>query len=182
MLHQGLDISLWPNLKTLRQCEIQNLHLMKAPSCHTVSPEKEPCKSQVCAVKAQSNLTYGQTTLADYSRIGEENRKMERYSTDKTNHTCLAKVSQPSVAEGEKPVQCVLWNEAGGSRAGDALFAVMMTEHRLPREAVESSSLEIFKTHLDMSLSNLLYGGDPALNRWLDERISKGLFQPPMIL
>ncbi|GAB0190323.1 hypothetical protein GRJ2_001497600 [Grus japonensis] len=37
-------------------------------------------------------------------------------------------------------------------------FAWRVTEHwnRLPREAVESPSLEIFKTHLDVILCNLL--------------------------
>ncbi|GAB0178787.1 hypothetical protein GRJ2_000344000 [Grus japonensis] len=37
-------------------------------------------------------------------------------------------------------------------------FTVRVTEHwnRLPREAVESPSLEIFKTHLDVILCNLL--------------------------
>ena len=37
-------------------------------------------------------------------------------------------------------------------------FTVRVTEHwnRLPREAVESPSLEIFKTHLDAILHNLL--------------------------
>ena len=37
-------------------------------------------------------------------------------------------------------------------------FTVRVTEHwnRLPREAVESPSLEIFKSHLDAYLSNLL--------------------------
>ena len=100
------------------------------------------------------------------------------------NHTCLAKVSQPSVAGGKKSVQCALWNEASGSRAGDALFTVTMTEHWhwLPREVVESPSLEILKTQLDMAPSNLLCVGDPALSRWLDEMISRGLFQPAVIL
>ncbi|GAB0188305.1 translation initiation factor IF-2-like [Grus japonensis] len=39
------------------------------------------------------------------------------------------------------------------------LFTLRVTEHRnrLPREAVESPSLEIFKTCLDMILCNLLY-------------------------
>ena len=37
-------------------------------------------------------------------------------------------------------------------------FTVRVMEHwnRLPREVVESSSLEIFKAHLDAYLSNLL--------------------------
>ena len=39
-------------------------------------------------------------------------------------------------------------------------FTVRVTEHwdRLPRRAVDSPSLEIFKTHLDASLCNLIYG------------------------
>jgi len=81
-------------------------------------------------------------------------------------------------------VQCALWDEADGSRAADALSTVTMTEHwhGLPREVVESPSLEIFKTQLDMAPSNMLFVGDPALSRWLDEMISRGLFQPPVIL
>ena len=37
-------------------------------------------------------------------------------------------------------------------------FTVRVTEHwhRLPREVVESPSLELFKTHLDVMLCNLL--------------------------
>ncbi|KFV83783.1 hypothetical protein N308_01724, partial [Struthio camelus australis] len=37
-------------------------------------------------------------------------------------------------------------------------FTVRVTEHwnRLPREVVESPSLEIFKTHLDVILGNML--------------------------
>jgi len=37
-------------------------------------------------------------------------------------------------------------------------FTVRVTKpwHRLPREAVESPSLEIFKSHLDMVLGNQL--------------------------
>ncbi|KFV82043.1 hypothetical protein N308_01767, partial [Struthio camelus australis] len=37
-------------------------------------------------------------------------------------------------------------------------FPVRVTEHwnRLPREVVESPSLEIFKTHLDVILGNML--------------------------
>jgi len=37
-------------------------------------------------------------------------------------------------------------------------FILMVTEHwnRLPREAMESPSLEIFKTHLEEVLCNLL--------------------------
>ncbi|KFV74415.1 hypothetical protein N308_04920, partial [Struthio camelus australis] len=37
-------------------------------------------------------------------------------------------------------------------------FSVRVTEHwnRLPREAVESPSLEIFQTHLDAILGNVL--------------------------
>ena len=39
------------------------------------------------------------------------------------------------------------------------LFTLRVTEHwnRLPREDVESPSLEIFKTHLDALLCNLLW-------------------------
>ena len=38
------------------------------------------------------------------------------------------------------------------------IFTVRLTEHRnrLPREVVESPSMEIFKTHLDACLCNLL--------------------------
>lgn len=39
-------------------------------------------------------------------------------------------------------------------------FTVRVPEHwnRLPREVVESPSLNIFKSHLDTYLCNLLYG------------------------
>jgi len=48
-------------------------------------------------------------------------------------------------------------------------FPLRVTEHwnRLPREAVESPSLEIFKTRLDRVLCSLLVG-DPALAGGLD--------------
>jgi len=38
-------------------------------------------------------------------------------------------------------------------------FSLRVTEylHRLPRELVESASLEIFKIHLDVGLCNLFY-------------------------
>ena len=41
---------------------------------------------------------------------------------------------------------------------GKRFFAVRVTEHwhRLPREVVESPSLDIFKSHLDMVLGNQL--------------------------
>ncbi|KFV79748.1 hypothetical protein N308_04294, partial [Struthio camelus australis] len=41
---------------------------------------------------------------------------------------------------------------------GKNFFTVRVTEHwnRLPREAVESPSLEIFKTRLDVILGNML--------------------------
>jgi len=42
---------------------------------------------------------------------------------------------------------------------GKNFFTLRVTEpwHRLPREAVESPSLEIFKTHLDKVLCSLLW-------------------------
>ena len=43
----------------------------------------------------------------------------------------------------------------GSVRKG--FFTVMVTDHRSPRDAVESPSLEIFKYHLDTVLGNLLY-------------------------
>jgi len=48
-------------------------------------------------------------------------------------------------------------------------FPLRVTEHwyRLPREVVESPSLEIFKTRLDKVLCSLLVG-DPALAGGLD--------------
>ena len=47
------------------------------------------------------------------------------------------------------------------------LLRVMEPWPRLPREAVESPSLEIFKTHLDKVLCSLLLG-DPASAQGLD--------------
>jgi len=37
---------------------------------------------------------------------------------------------------------------------GKHLLTVRVTEHRLPREVVESPSLEVFKKHLGMALGN----------------------------
>lgn len=81
-------------------------------------------------------------------------------------------------------MQRAVWDEVAGSRAGDPLVSVTMTElwHWLPREAVESLSLEILETQLDMAPGNLLYVGGPALSRWVDEISSRGLFHPPVIL
>lgn len=58
------------------------------------------------------------------------------------------------------------------------LFTVRVAEpwHRLPREAVESPSLKIFKTILDAFLRNLLKGS--SFSRRLDWMISRGPFQP----
>lgn len=77
-------------------------------------------------------------------------------------------------------MQGVLWTEAGGSRAGAALFTVTMTEHwhRLSREVVSN----LGDTQNPPGHGKLLCVGDPALIRWLDGMISKGLFQPQMIL
>ena len=46
-------------------------------------------------------------------------------------------------------------------------FIVRVTEqwNRLPREAVESPSLEIFKTHLNTFLDSLDFRREPALAR-----------------
>ena len=55
-------------------------------------------------------------------------------------------------------------------------FSVRVTEHwnRLTREAVESP-LDIFKTHLNVYLCDLLWG--TCFRRALDLMISRGLFQ-----
>ena len=57
-------------------------------------------------------------------------------------------------------------------------FTVRVMEHwsRLPREVVDSPSLEIFKTHLDAYLCSLLQGA--CFAGGLDSMISKGPFQP----
>ena len=61
---------------------------------------------------------------------------------------------------------------------GKNFFTVRMTEHwnRLPREAVESPSMEILKTHLGAYLCNLLQ--QTCFSRGLDLMISRGPFQP----
>mgnify|MGYP001853182005 CR=1 FL=1 len=52
------------------------------------------------------------------------------------------------------------WNIGNVSSYGheENVFTVRMTEHwnRLPRETVESPPLEIFETHLDIFLCNVL--------------------------
>ena len=57
-------------------------------------------------------------------------------------------------------------------------FAVRVMEHwnRLPRESVEPPSLEIFKTHLDTHLRNLMW--EACFGRGLDSVISGDPFQP----
>lgn len=53
----------------------------------------------------------------------------------------------------------------------------------LLREAVECPSLQIFKTCLDMALSNLvLFRSSPALSRKLEQIMSSGPFQPKLSL
>jgi len=57
-------------------------------------------------------------------------------------------------------------------------FTVEVSEHRnrLPTELVESPSLEILKSHLDIVLGNELQ--TTCLNRRFDKMISRGHFQP----
>lgn len=52
--------------------------------------------------------------------------------------------------------------------------------HRLPREAVQPLSLEIFKPQLGMALSKASVG-DTALSRGLDLTISRDAFQPQLL-
>ena len=42
--------------------------------------------------------------------------------------------------------------------------------NRLPREAMDAPSLEVFKTRLDEALSNLVVGGIPAHGRGVGTR------------
>jgi len=58
-------------------------------------------------------------------------------------------------------------------------FPLRVTEPwpRLPREAVESPSLEIFQTHLDAVLCSLLWV--TLLGQGLDWVTHRGPFQPP---
>lgn len=52
----------------------------------------------------------------------------------------------------------------------------------LPREVMESSSLEIFKTQQDMALRNLVYlQRRPCFGQELDQIISRGPFQPKLV-
>lgn len=53
----------------------------------------------------------------------------------------------------------------------------------LPREAVECPSLQIFRTYLYTALSNLiLFRRSLALSRKLEQIISRGPFQPKLLL
>ena len=54
---------------------------------------------------------------------------------------------------------------------------VMMQWHRLPREEVESPSLEVFKNHMDVALSNMVsgHGGDRLV---VEHDNLRSLFQP----
>lgn len=59
------------------------------------------------------------------------------------------------------------------------IYSVWVSEHRsrLPREIVEFPSLGIFKTWLDMALSNLLYLCSCFEQEELDKTKSRGVFQ-----
>lgn len=46
--------------------------------------------------------------------------------------------------------------------------------HRVPRKAVESLSLEVFKSHVDTVLNNLIYLGVPAWAGGLEKMGSRG--------
>ena len=58
------------------------------------------------------------------------------------------------------------------------VFTVRMTEHwnRLPREVVESPSMEIFKIQMDTFLRILLEG--TCFSRGLNQMTSRDSFQP----
>lgn len=69
------------------------------------------------------------------------------------------------------------------SHFGVAFFStvrVLEHCHRLPREAVQSLSLEIFKPQLGMAQSNVSVA-DTALSRGLDLTTSRDAFQPQLL-
>ena len=52
--------------------------------------------------------------------------------------------------------------------------------NRLPREAAESPSLEVFKSRVDVALQDMVYGGLGRVRLALRLDNFKGLFQPKL--
>ncbi|KAK4807204.1 LOW QUALITY PROTEIN: hypothetical protein QYF61_024324 [Mycteria americana] len=90
-------------------------------------------------------------------------RELGLFSLEKGKLRDLIKVFK--YLKGKEKVQR-RWSQGLFSVTGqEAMGTVRVTEHwnRLPREVVESPSLEVFKSHLDMVLGNRLSAMDTYL-------------------